>query len=114
MKIRVYRSKEFKEWFDSLCDREQRNVLSRIDRYEENGVLIQFKPLDNRHHLFEFKWKSGLRVYFTLQVDLDGNFTLLLKGGNKNSQEHDISESKRIILAAMISIHRKKNIGERK
>jgi putative component of toxin-antitoxin plasmid stabilization module len=41
-----------------------------------------------------YRRDSGGRVYFSLLQDSDGNFMILLTGGNKNSQSTDIAEAK--------------------
>jgi hypothetical protein len=79
-------------------------VDARIDLAREQGTFVRNKLLDSNFSLYEFKWDSGLRVYFSLLKDRDGNFLLLLTCGNKNSQSRDITDAKKIILKAVQSI----------
>lgn len=90
-KYRVQRSKQYKAWYKSLTEKERGIVDTRIDTYE-------------------FKWNSGLRVYYSFIEDINGQLMLLLLGGNKNSQQSDITEAKRIVLKAVerIAIHRRR------
>ncbi|MBC8550255.1 MAG: hypothetical protein H8D23_11480 [Candidatus Brocadiales bacterium] len=55
-----------------------------------------------------------MRVYFSLLKDLDGNFMLLLVGGNKNSQSDNIAESKKIIKKAVGRINYKEKKKQEK
>ncbi len=96
-KQRVYRSKEFKIWFNSLSEKDQRILEIRIMTYLWRGILVKFKSLDGKYGLYEFKWDSGLM--------------LLLLGGNKNSQSSDIAEAKKIVIKAVSSISKKRGKG---
>jgi putative addiction module killer protein len=109
----VYRSKEFKIWYKSLTSKDQRIIDSRIDTYKKDNELINAKILNKIFSLYEFKWNSGMRVYFSLLKDDRGNFMLLLLGGNKNSQEHDIVIAKSII-AKVVGIIRLKGKSDEK
>lgn len=105
--IRTFRSGNYKQWYQGLTDKDKRIVDSRIDTARKYGVLSKYKSLDKACSLYEFKWDSGMRVYFSLLKDRDGNFMLLLTGGNKNSQAQDITDSKNIIVKAVKSIRDK-------
>ena len=106
-KIRIYRSQAYKEWHKSLTEKDRRIVDARIDTFKKDGTLINFKQLDKTLSLFEFKWASGIRVYFSLLQDKDGNFMLLLEGGNKNTQPQDIVSAKNLILKAIVGMQKK-------
>ena len=106
---RVFRSKKFKSWHKSLSKKQQAVVDTRIDVFIEYGVLLNSKLLDSRFSLFEFKWISGLRVYYAFIEDSDGRLMLLLIGGNKNTQQSDIAEAKNILLKAINKISTKSN-----
>ena len=106
--LRVYRSKEYKDWHNSLDEKDQGIVDSRIDTYIEYGKLIRSKSLDPNFGLYEFKWDSGLRIYFSFLEDNDGRLMLLLLGGNKNSQSKDITRAKKIVSRAVNKIAEKK------
>lgn len=107
-KPRVFRSKKYKGWFKGLTEKEKAIVDTRIGMYIEHGELINVKSLDPSYGLYEFKWDSGLRVYFSFIEDREGNLMLLLIGGNKNSQSKDIIMAKNIVSKAMGKIEEKK------
>lgn len=107
-KPRVHRSKKYKSWHNSLSEKDQGIVDTRVDTYIEHGKLIKSKSLDLNFGLYEFKWDSGLRVYFSFIEDSDGRLMLLLLGGNKNSQANDITEAKNIVSKAVTKIVEKK------
>ena len=103
-KPRVFRSKKYKSWYNSLSEKNQGIVDTRVDIYIKHGKLIKSKLLDPNFGLYEFKWDSGLRVYFSFIEDSDGRLMLLLLGGNKNSQSNDIAEAKNIVSKAVTQI----------
>lgn len=105
---RVHRSKKYKSWYRSLSGKDQGIVDTRIDTYIEKGLLLKSKSLDSTYGLYEFKWGSGLRVYYAFIEDSEGRLMLLLLGGNKNSQQSDITEVKNIIVKAIVKIANKK------
>ncbi len=100
----VFRSKRFKAWYKALRDKEKRIVDVRVTLVRELGLLNKYKELDRKLSLYEFKWGSGMRVYFSLLKDEEGGFMLLLTGGNKNSQSADITASKNLIIKAVKGI----------
>ena len=106
--LRVHRSKSYKAWYNSLAPKTQGIVDTRIDIFISLGLLLKSKLLDPKLELYEFKWDSGLRVYYALIEDSEGKLMLLLLGGNKNSQPRDISEAKNIIWKALNKIEGKK------
>ncbi|HAZ13112.1 MAG: hypothetical protein A2X86_09980 [Bdellovibrionales bacterium GWA2_49_15] len=114
IRLRVYRSRPYRAWFRNLDIKTQRIIDARIDIARRDGILIKHKLLDQETSLYEFKWDSGLRVYFSLLQDKDGNFLLLLQGGNKNSQKENIGSAKNVILKAVRSILGKKKKIEEK
>lgn len=103
----VFSSKEFKAWYDRLSLKDQGIVDTRIEAFKIN-VPIDIKPIKPEEVIWEFRWDSGMRVYFAYVVDLEGKATLLLCGGNKNSQTSDILEARKIYNRAFASIEKKK------
>ena len=106
--LRVHRSKKYKTWYKSLNEKDQGIIDTRVDTYIEKGILLRSKSLDSNYGLYEFKWDSGLRVYYAFIEDSEGRLMLLLIGGNKNSQESVITEAKKIIAKAVTKIAAKK------
>lgn len=103
-KPRVYRSKAYKAWYRSLSSKDRGIVDTRVDTYIELGKLVRTKLLDGDYGLYEFKWDSGMRVYYSILVDEEGRLMLLLVGGNKNSQDRDITLAKNLIRKAVVQI----------
>lgn len=110
---RVHRSKMYKDWYKTLNSKDQGIVDTRVDTYCEKGLLLKSKLLDSDYGLYEFKWDSGLRVYFSFIEDSEGRLMLLLLGGNKNSQQRDITEAKNIVTKAVIKISAKKKTSRK-
>ncbi len=108
MKPRVFRSKKYKSWYQSLSEKDQGIVDTRVGTYIERGLLLRSKILDPSYGLYEFKWVSGMRVYYAFIQDSEGRLMLLLLGGNKNSQQSDIAEAKNMISTAVNKIAAKK------
>lgn len=49
---------------------------------------------DVGNDILELKWQNGRRIYYAHLVDLK---IILLLGGNKNGQNYDISQAKKIL-----------------
>ena len=92
MQLRIERTPEFNEWFDSLTLKEKLQVDSRIQRIRDHSHFGDAKSLGDG--LAELKWKSGKRVYFAKTGPV---IILLLNGGLKNAQKKDIQKA-RILL----------------
>lgn len=107
-KPRVQRSKQFRSWYKTLTSKDQGIVDTRIDIYKEDDILVNIKSIDKKFGLYEFKWTSGMRVYFSFIEDKEGKLMLLLLGGNKNSQSSDINDAKKIVLKAVTQIQKGK------
>lgn len=91
MKFVIKQTKEFNKWFVKQSLKVKAQVSDRVDRLQEFGHMGNTKALG--HNLFEFKWKDGLRVYFSF---IENRIVLLLNGGNKNDQKKDIERAKKI------------------
>ena len=93
--MRVERTAEFADWLDSSDNTTQIRVAARLQKVESAGHLGVFKNLG--HGLSELKWSSGLRVYFVIAHDQDGNLFVALLGGGKNGQNRDIQKARTIL-----------------
>ena len=93
-KIIVYRTaaekEPFTDWLNSLRDpTTRRRILKRLLRIEQ-GNYGDFKPVGGGVNELRFFFGAGYRVYFAE----DGNtLVILLCGGDKNSQGHDIQQA---------------------
>ena len=94
--MRVEKTEEYRQWLDALKDRAGRSrILVRVDR------LIQGNPGEHRNltdGVSEMKidFGPGYRVYYT-QRGTRLLLLLLLAGGDKSTQQRDISKA--ILLA---------------
>lgn len=91
MKFVIKQTKEFNKWYVKQSLKVKAQVSDRVDRLQKFGHMGNTKALGSS--IFEFKWKEGLRVYFTF---LENKIVLLLNGGNKNGQKKDIERAKKI------------------
>lgn len=92
---RIVSTKEYLKWFENQGLKTQGQILARLERIIEYDHFGLAKHLGDR--LAELKWKNGLRIYFSVSLDDEGNVLLLLIGGNKNSQKSDIKVAKKIL-----------------
>jgi putative addiction module killer protein len=81
----------FALWLDSLRDRQARvRIKKRIDRVGL-GNLGDFKPVGEGVMELRIDFGPGYRVYF---AQIEATIVLLLCGGDKSTQEQDISRAK--------------------
>lgn len=91
MKFVIKQTQEFNKWFLKQNLKIRVQISARLNIFTEFGNTPNSKALGA--NLFEFKWKSGLRIYFTFHKN---KIVLLLNGGNKNDQKKDIERAKKL------------------
>lgn len=91
----VLSTRNYQEWFVGLTNKTQGLINARIERILDQGHFGDARQLQS--NLAELKWKSGLRIYFTIIRDKESRLVVLLLGGNKNSQNSDIKRAKKIL-----------------
>jgi putative addiction module killer protein len=91
MKYIIKQSEEFKVWFNKQNITIKRRVTARMQMVQETGNLGNVRYLGDK--LLEFKWKSGLRIYFSFK---DNEIIILLNGGIKNAQKKDIEKARKL------------------
>jgi putative addiction module killer protein len=96
MEIREYVSrngkKPFFDWLKKLRDPQAtERILLQIDRLE-SGNTGQCKSLGEGLHELRIHYGPGYRVYFG---NTGKHIILLLCGGNKASQQHDIKRARK-------------------
>ena len=87
----------FKDWFAGLGDADaKRRIAQRIVRMQ-SGLLGDVKPVGEGGSELRIDYGPGYRVYF---VRRGAEVIILLCGGDKRTQERDISRAK--LLAAEV------------
>ncbi|MBI4056058.1 MAG: hypothetical protein HY399_00730 [Elusimicrobia bacterium] len=93
--MELLRTPEFYTWKATLDEKGQAQVDSRLYRIREYDHFGDCRNLGN--DLFELKWKSGRRVYYSVIERSNGEVALLLLGGDKNGQDRDIKQARKIL-----------------
>jgi putative addiction module killer protein len=66
--------------------------VKRLAAIELDGYFGDHKDLDSG--VYELRWKNGRRLYYAY---IPESRIILLLGGNKNGQEKDITQAKKIL-----------------
>ncbi len=91
--VEVRRSAVFDVWFDALRDRQaQARITVRIRRLQE-GNPGQHRVLTGGVVEMKIDFGPGYRVYFTHR---GAQLVLLLAGGDKSTQQHDLRAALRL------------------
>jgi putative addiction module killer protein len=86
--MRVEKTDEYRDWLDALRDRSGRaRILVRVDRLI-GGNPGQHRDLTDSVSELKIDVGPGYRVYYTQRGD---RLVLLLAGGDKSTQQKDIS-----------------------
>lgn len=84
----------FIKWFESLKDRKViQRISDRIDRIID-GNFGDSKIISTNLYELRFFFCGGIRIYYTKEKDV---IILLLCGGNKSTQAHDIKKAKELL-----------------
>jgi len=99
-----FESPAFTNWYDGLSGNDYYKVLAAIQKIELEGIVTTAKRLDPCG-LYEKKWATVLRMYFSVANDTaKGKRTYLVYGGNKKDQNADIQWSTQHIKTSGITI----------
>ena len=91
--IEVRQTAVFRAWLDGLRDRKARaRILARIRRLSA-GNPGDVKPVGSGVSELRIDYGPGYRVYFVRRGDM---LIILLCGGDKSTQDHDIERAKAI------------------
>jgi putative addiction module killer protein len=83
---------EYSEWLEGETRKSQVQIADRLEKIESEGHFGVKRHLEDL--VWELKWKNGRRIYYAL---IPPDNIILLLGGNKNGQEKDIKEAKKIL-----------------
>jgi putative addiction module killer protein len=91
MIIEIYKDKygnePFIEWFSSIRDRNTRvRIITRLERIEI-GNFGDHRSIGEGICELRLHFEAGYRIYYGR---IGGEIVLLLAGGDKSTQEHDI------------------------
>ncbi|MEH6763759.1 type II toxin-antitoxin system RelE/ParE family toxin [Aequorivita antarctica] len=91
----IEKTTEFDKWLRKLKDlKAKAKILFRIQKIENDGHFGDCKAVGNGIIELRVNYAKGYRVYFK---EKDGKIILLLIGGNKSTQQKDITKAKEIL-----------------
>lgn len=94
MKYRLLKTPEYDEWIEDEQPKSRFQIAKLLEKIESEGHFGTTKLVgDETCELWELKWPNGRRVYY---VKIPVKNILLLLGGNKNGQNKDINQAKKI------------------
>lgn len=88
---KLYKTEEYQVWFEGEPLKAQVQIYERLSRITTDGYFGDHKLLTD--NIWELKWVNGRRLYYAYFADEE---ILLLLGGNKNGQNKDINQAKKI------------------
>ena len=88
----VKRTDVFAKWFQKLDAYIQILLLGHINKLAD-GKFTSSKPVGDGIHELRIFFQKGYRVYYT---NINGEIVILLCGGDKSSQQKDITKAKEI------------------
>lgn len=93
---RILETDEYKDWKDQLDGSQDTKIEAAREKIESEGVVTSAKSLGDGLH--EKKWASGLRLYFAIVKDENGQAALLVLGSGKGrEQDKAIKNSKKFL-----------------
>lgn len=88
----ILSTEEFENWYEGQPEKAQVQIMGRLEKIENHGHFGTIKNLD--YDLWEMKWQNGRRIYYAY---FEKQNILLLLGGNKNGQDKDIRQARKIL-----------------
>lgn len=86
-------TEEFVDWLDALKDkRAQIRIVARL-RQAESGHLGDWRPVEGEVSEMRLHFGPGYRLYFVRRGSV---IIVLLNGGSKSTQRHDIRRALRL------------------
>ena len=92
--ITVVQTETFRRWFRRLRDRQVRaRIRTRLDRVELTGNLGDTRSVGSGVSELRINYGPGYRLYYTRHGE---DVVMLLCGGDKDSQQHDIRRAQQL------------------
>jgi len=91
--IEVRQTRQYEKWFDSLRDPRARARVDIRVRRLSLGNPGDVKPVGEGVSELRIDYGPGYRVYFVQRLDV---LIVLLAGGDKRTQDHDIRAAKQL------------------
>lgn len=88
----IYNTLEYDDWLSEQPAKSQVQIRQSISHIQDDGYFGDHKDLDDS--VWELRWKNGRRIYYAY---IPVKKILLLLGGNKNGQDKDIRQAKKIL-----------------
>jgi putative addiction module killer protein len=92
MKYTLFKSSEYQDWISGETMKSRVQVAKRLVSIEQDGHFGDHKDLED--YVWELKWGNGRRIYYAY---IPESKIILLLGGNKNGQDKDITQAKKIL-----------------
>ena len=89
----VSQTKVYMKWYSRLKDRVAKMRIAVRIRRVQNGNVGDAKPVGDGVFELRFNFGPGYRVYYTERGD---EIIILLAGGDKSTQQSDITAAKRL------------------
>lgn len=89
----VLKTSVFIDWLNGLRDKSARYRIGLFIKRIESEILGDHKPVGDGVYEFRFHYGPGYRIYYVI---CGRQIIILLCGGDKASQSHDIKHAKRI------------------
>lgn len=87
----IYNTSEYDDWLDEQPAKSQVQIRQRISHIQDEGYFGDRKDVGDS--VSELRWKNGRRIYYAY---IPEKKILLLLGGNKNGQDKDIGQAKKL------------------
>lgn len=92
-KYRILKAPAFVEWYNIQPLKDRAQIEERLLHIHTDGYFGTYKSVDENGVIWELKWVGGRRIYYAY---IPPQQILLLLGGNKNGQDKDIKQAKKI------------------
>lgn len=89
----ILKTPAFIDWYSTQSLKERAQIEDRLSHIQLEGHFGTYKSVDEKDIIWELKWAGGRRIYYAY---LPPKRILLLLGGNKNGQDKDIKQAKKI------------------